>query len=230
MTIIEQILETAHSRFWYRETGAAGATPLILLHAMGPDATYWDAVAEALAGQFHVLALHQRGFGPGDRPGNYTFELMRDDVLAFADALRLERFILVGHSMGGTVAYLVAEKSPERVLKLVIEDTPPPWGGDMPDPPEAPPEPVAFDWEAWRSIARQLKYPDPRWWDELPEIECPTLIIGGGSSSPVPQDLLVRVANLIPDARLLTIEGAGHNVHTARLAEFMAAINGFLTP
>ena len=100
----------------------------------------------------------------------------------------------------------------------------------MPDPPDVPPEPVAFDWEVWRSISKQLKYPDPRWWDELPEIACPTLIIGGGSTSHVPQELLVRVANLIPNARLVSVDGAGHNIHTDRLDEFMTALHGFLSP
>ncbi len=226
--ITERTLEVVGQRFAYREAGNADSPPILLLHAMGPDATDWDAVAERLAARFHVIAVHQRGFGPSTRATEYSFELMRDDVLALADGLGLREFTIVGHSMGGSVGYLVAEKAPERVLKLVVEDTPPPWGGAMPDPPAEPPQPVPFDWQAWRAIAQQLKYPDPRWWDELPEISCPVLIIGGGATSHVPQDLLVRVAGLIPDSRLVTIEGAGHNVHAARFEEFMAAVEAFL--
>lgn len=214
-------------RFAFRESGDPEAHPVILLHAMGPDGTDWDRVAERLAARFHVIALHQRGFGPATRTGDYTFERLRDDVIALADTLGLSTFSLVGHSMGGTVAYLVAQKVPERVARLVVEDTPPPWGGDMPDPPEEPPQPVPFEWEMWRGIARQLKYPDPRWWDELPDIECPVLIIGGGEKSHIPQGLLQRVASLIPNCRLVTIP-AGHNVHAAKLEEFMAEVEGFL--
>jgi pimeloyl-ACP methyl ester carboxylesterase len=226
--ITDRILEGRGRRFAFREAGDSASPAVFLLHAMGPDATDWDAVAEGLAEDFRVIALHQRGFGPSTRVGAYSFELMRDDVLTLADLLGLQEFALVGHSMGGTVGYLVAEVAPERVRKLVVEDTPPPWGSDMADPPAEPPQPVPFDWEAWKAIARELKYPSPRWWDELPEIACPTLIIGGGATSHVPQELLVRVSNLIPDCRLETFEGAGHNVHAARPAEYLAMVREFL--
>lgn len=53
-------------------------------------------------------------------------------------------------------------------------------------------------------------------------------MVGGGSTSPVPQHLLARLADLIPDAELVTIEGAGHAVHLTRPAEFLAATRPFL--
>lgn len=214
--------------FAFREAGSESNPPVILLHAMGPDASDWDAVAEALADRFHVIALHQRGFGPSQRMPEYSFVLMRDDVLALTEALGFEKFALLGHSMGGSVAYLVAEAVPERVSWLIVEDTPPPWGSEMPDPPAEPPRPVPFDWEAWRGIAAGLKHPDPAWWADRPKIACPTLLFGGGDSSHVPQQLIARVATLIPNARFLTISDAGHLVHGARFEQFMAGVNGFL--
>lgn len=54
------------------------------------------------------------------------------------------------------------------------------------------------------------------------------MVIGGGSTSPVPRHLLARVAELIPDATLVTVEGAGHVVHQNRPAEFLAAVRPFL--
>ena len=226
--IVERSLGANGWQIPYRESGPIAGSPVVLLHAMGTDASDWDAVSEALSDRFRVIAPHQRGFGPGQRLGEYSFESMRDDVLALADALALERFSLVGHSMGGSVAYLVAEQSPWRINRLVIEDTPPPWGSVMPDPAPEPPRPVAFDWEAWRGIARQLKHPDPRWWADLPTISCPTMIVGGGETSHIPQEMLARVARLIPNARHETIASAGHNVHAARFLDFIALVVPFL--
>jgi pimeloyl-ACP methyl ester carboxylesterase len=214
--------------FHYRETGDPSAPPLVALHALGLDARDWDGVAAALAGDYRVLALDQRGHGTSARPDAYSFELMRDDLARFADALGLDRFTLLGHSMGGTVAFLFAEAQPARIGRLVVVDTPPPVGGNMPEPPAEAPQPVPFDWRLLAPIVRQLNRPDSAWWAKLPDITAPTLLIGGGTTSHVPQEKLAEVAALIPDCRLITIEGAGHNVHTTRPKEFLAAVRPFL--
>ncbi|HEX7745284.1 MAG TPA: alpha/beta fold hydrolase [Micromonosporaceae bacterium] len=78
---------------------------MVPLHALGEDAGTWDAVAAEFAKTFRVFAVDLRGHGSSDRPGTYTFELTRDDVLAVLDHLGLRRVTLLGHSMGGTVAY-----------------------------------------------------------------------------------------------------------------------------
>jgi esterase len=77
------------------------------------------------------------------------------------------------------------------------------------------------------AILTQLNDPDPAWWAELPAITAPTLVIGGGPTSPVPQQLLAKLAGLVPEATLVTIEGAGHAVHRTRPAEFLAAVRSF---
>lgn len=213
--------------FHLRECGAESAPPLILLHALGRDARDWDVVARGLADRFRVLALDLRGHGESARGVPYSFELMRDDVLAFADALGLARFSLIGHSMGGTVAFLVAEGA-QRVDALVVEDTPPPQGASLPEPPLEPPSPVPFDWPLAQAIVAQLNHPDPKWWEELGSIHARTLLVGGGATSPIPQERLAEVARRIPGARLVTIEGAGHYVHAARPDEFIALVRDFL--
>jgi esterase len=78
------------------------------------------------------------------------------------------------------------------------------------------------------AILAQLNHPDPAWWADLPAITAPALVIGGGSTSPVPQHLLARLAGLVPHAELVTIEGAGHAVHRTRPAEFLATASPFL--
>jgi len=187
----------------------------------------WDAVAAALSDRYRVLALDQRGHGESARPDAYSFELMRDDLARFADALGLGRFSLLGHSAGGAVAYLFAEEWPERVERLVIEDAPP-YGSDLPEAPAEPTEPVLFDWRIIAPITRQLNAPDPAWWGRLRDIAAPTLIVGGGATSDIPQDKLAEAARLIPDCRLVTIEGAGHFVHENKPDAFLEIVRGFL--
>jgi 3-oxoadipate enol-lactonase len=207
-------------------SGAADAPALVLLHGLGDDADTWEVVGEEFARHFRVLAIDQRGHGLSDRPGTYSFELMRDDVLGVLDQLGLDRVNLLGHSMGGTVAYLVAEKEPGRIGRLILEDTPPPWPWERAVP-ERPDQPLPFDWAVVPAIYGQLSNPDPAWWDQLAEITAPTLIIGGGPDSHIPQAKLEEAAARLPNGTLQVIP-AGHHVHTTRPAAFTAAVLGFL--
>jgi pimeloyl-ACP methyl ester carboxylesterase len=213
--------------FRYWERGTTHTTPVILLHALGADADDWLEVGQALADSWRVIALDQRGHGASARPGEYSFELMRDDLAALIETLALSKPVLVGHSMGGSVAYLYAEAFPDCVQRLIIEDTPPPFPSHFAEP-DLVPDDLPFDGRVLVQIIRQLNAPDPAWWDQLAVIHAPTLLIGGGSSSPVPQEKLVEVAARLQDGCLVTIEGAGHQVHRTRTAEFLRAVRAFL--
>jgi len=228
-TIQDRMISLAAGVFHYREAGDVDASPVILLHALGRDAQDWDVVIGALSSHFHVFALDQRGHGQSVRPDTYSFEGMRDDLDQFVTSLGIEHFTLIGHSMGGTVALLFAEKWPERLMRLIIEDTPPPYLQDppMPLPPDEPRAPVPFDWRLAKPIAEQLRNPDPAWWADLSKITVPTLVIGGGSASHIPQEKLAEVAQLIPTCQLITIE-AGHAVHQNKPDEFVEAVLRFL--
>ncbi|MEB2273667.1 alpha/beta hydrolase [Bacillus sp. ILBB4] len=213
--------------FQYREAGEASAPAIIALHALGMSAESWDEVAAVLGKEYWFLALDQRGHGGSERTGTYTFELMRDDLLQFVNAMNLKSFTLIGHSMGGTVSYLFSETFPERVDQLIVEDTPPPFTGEKFETPAKPPGSLPFDWEVVPSILQQLNNPNPKWWGSLTEIIAPTLIIGGGSSH-IPQDKLQEVSKRIPNCKLVTIEGAGHEVHVGNLSAFLTAVKSFL--
>ncbi|MFD4932514.1 alpha/beta fold hydrolase [Peribacillus butanolivorans] len=213
--------------FQYRESGEPSAPPLVALHALGTSAETWDQVAAVLGKKYRVLAIDQRGHGGSARTSTYTFELMSDDLLHFANAMNLERFTLIGHSMGGTVSYLFAETYPSRIERLIVEDTPPPVPDKMFEVPSKPSDPLPFDWRVVPSILRQLNEPNPEWWERLSDIIMPTLIIGGGSSH-IPQNKLQEVSELIPNCELVTIEDAGHFVHDANLPAFLAAVKSFL--
>lgn len=212
--------------FQYRETGAVSAPPLVALHALGESAASWDEVAAVLGTKYRVLALEQRGHGESARPGTYTYELMCDDLLHFVNQLGLEKFTLMGHSMGGVVSYLFTVTWPSRVERLVVEDVAPPFAGRQMNIPAEPSVPIPFDWRVLTSIFQQE--PNPELWERLSDITAPTLVVGGGATSNFPQDKLVEVSERISHCELVTIDGAGHHVHVANLPAYLDAVKPFL--
>ena len=104
-----------------------GGRPLLLVHGFGGAKEDFGDGVELLAGEgWHVLAPDLRGHGGSDHPegrGSYSLELFADDVEALLAAVGWERFVLVGHSMGGMVAQLVALRAPERLAGLVLMGT-----------------------------------------------------------------------------------------------------------
>jgi pimeloyl-ACP methyl ester carboxylesterase len=214
--------------FGYTECGEHTAVPLVLLHGMRSDRSTWADVAPDLAAAgYRVIAPDMRGHGDSPRTATYSFEEMREDVLQLADGLGLDMFVLGGHSMGGTVTTLFAERYPGRLRGLIVVDAPPPDGSVDFDPGPRPDGDLPYDWHLVPAIFAQLTSPDPAWWTEVPSISTPALLIGG-SDSPVPQHLLAKMAGLIPGATLVTVEGAGHNVHKDKRDDFLAAALPFL--
>src|SRR4051812_33810559 len=104
-----------------------GGRPLLLLHGFTANrAEVADVLAPLAAWGWHAVAPDLRGHGRSDHPADaaaYSFEILADDVLALADHLHWERFVLLGHSMGGAVAQLVALDRPERLTGLVLAST-----------------------------------------------------------------------------------------------------------
>jgi pimeloyl-ACP methyl ester carboxylesterase len=95
---------------------------VILLHGLGATTTInWPGAFGVLSSQFRVVALDHRGHGRGIRtPWPFRLEDCADDAVALADALGIERIILVGYSMGGPVALLARRRHAERVSGLVL--------------------------------------------------------------------------------------------------------------
>jgi esterase len=214
--------------FGFTEYGDDAAVPLVLLHGMRSERSTWADVAPDLAAAgYRVIAPDMRGHGGSPRTATYSFEEMREDVLQFADGLGLDRFVLGGHSMGGTVATLFAERYPGRLRGLIVVDSPPPDGSGEFDPGPRPAGDLPYDWNLVPAISAQLTSPDPAWWAQVPSITVPALLMSGGDS-PVPQHLMPKMANLIHGATLVTVEGAGHNVHRDKRDDFLAAAVPFL--
>jgi 3-oxoadipate enol-lactonase len=213
-------------RLAHQVWGAPCAPPLVLLHALGEGGADWADVAAAFAGHWRVYAPDLRGHGRSDWPGDYSLDAKRGDVLGFMDALELGRVDLIGHSMGGLVACLVAEDQPERVARLVLEDI----AALQPRKRELPARPdghLPYDWEMVLAVRSQIDNPDPAWFERLGRISAQTLVIGGGPASPIPQDRVAELARRIPGARHETIP-AGHLIHAALPDTFIELAMTFL--
>ncbi len=111
----------------YLDWGNPGAPPLVLIHGLSSSAAAWQRVAQHFVPDFHVIALDQRGHGdsPWVAPEGYDTDSYVADLEGFVDALGLERFVLVGHSMGGHHTLAYSARHPERVRCAVVNDIPP---------------------------------------------------------------------------------------------------------
>jgi pimeloyl-ACP methyl ester carboxylesterase len=233
-----------------REIGDPSAEPVLLLHGGGSQGATWDAFGAALArAGYRAIAPDLRGHGASSRTVAYPLAGFRADAAGLLDALELGKVVLIGHSLGGHVASLVAQQQPERITRLVLEDPPVP-------PPDAAAEDrlsagqllglalgslVTNSWlgvpsrgarrryhhRALVSAIRQLRTPDPAWWQGLASITMPTLVVSGGPKSHIQPQQLEAMVQRLPDARLATVP-VGHRVHSLAPQRFRDTVLPFL--
>ncbi len=98
-----------------------GGTALVFLHYFGGSSRTWGPVMGLLAGGSHCLAPDARGWGDSDAPPTgYTLAEMADDVAGLVAALGLTQYTLVGHSMGGKAAQVLAARCPPGLERLLL--------------------------------------------------------------------------------------------------------------
>ncbi len=109
------------------EDFGTGAPALVFLHYWGGSSRTWRHVTQALAPAFRTIAVDQRGWGRSDKPvAGYALSDLADDAKWLIESLALDRYILVGHSMGGKVAQLMASRHPAGLAGLVLVAPSPP--------------------------------------------------------------------------------------------------------
>ena len=120
-------------RLHYRQWGLASRPALLLLHASGCHAHWWNDVGLLLAETYHVLALDLRGHGESQhaQPPDYSFDAYVADIISFVDTLNLQRLAIIGHSMGGYIGLQYASTQPAALRALVVADMLCEMGGDM---------------------------------------------------------------------------------------------------
>jgi pimeloyl-ACP methyl ester carboxylesterase len=128
-------LERSWGRLRVWQVGAG--PPLLLIHGLGGSGRYWQAVAGALADQYHVIAPDLAGFGGSTKgAGRYERQAHLDDLDAAVHELAPEdRIVVAGHSLGGVLAALWAGRARGRVAALAVIAAPYPGTGAVAGPP-----------------------------------------------------------------------------------------------
>jgi len=120
------------TKLYYEEVGAG--TPIVFVHEYAADYRTWEPQLRYFGRSFRCVTYSQRGYPPSDVPTDpacYSQNLVRDDVIALMDALKIERAHIVGHSMGAYTALHVGIHHPKRCLSVTAAGCG--WGS-LPDP------------------------------------------------------------------------------------------------
>jgi len=239
---------------------ALGAQPLIFVHGVGSTAAIWDSQLAAFADQQLCAAIELRGNGtqkPDPDPATISREGYADDVLAVADALAGKRFVLIGCSLGGVVAFELWRRVPQRIAALVLLGTFARYpdgdavarsiaaqardAGNMREfgarraaklglPPARLEETV--EQFACKSLDCFLAATQATWTgdyrDLLSSIDVPALVAYGENDAVAPRPLAEEIASAIPGARLAMIPAAGHVANADDPRAFNALLRDFL--
>lgn len=104
----------------HREMGEG--QPFIVLHGLFGYSDNWQSHAKKIAEYYRVILVDLRNHGHSPWSDAFSYELMVEDVIALLDELKISEFTLMGHSMGGKTAMLLAQTYPDRLKKLIVVD------------------------------------------------------------------------------------------------------------
>ena len=118
------MVPTSQGQIHVDDGGTGKGVPVVLVHGNGANATQWKAQLDHLRKTRRAVAVDLRGMGMSEVPanGDYSIEAMADDIHTVVEALRIPRFVIVGHSYGGAVVAEYAAKHPSRVAGVVFAD------------------------------------------------------------------------------------------------------------
>lgn len=119
-----QVLSRDSVRLAYEEQGS-GSPPMLLVHGWSCDHTYFAPQAEHFGKHHRVISVDLRGHGASDTPEQeYTMAGFADDLAFLCEQLGVDRPVVVGHSMGGVIAFEMAARHPDLVGAVVAIDSP----------------------------------------------------------------------------------------------------------
>lgn len=194
---------------------------VLLLHGLGGDVEELRPTAEGLTDRASVVAFDARGHGHSERiPPDVTPEAHAADAAFVIEQRGLAPATVIGQSYGGLTAFLLAAVRPELIERLVVAEA-------SPEPSE---EDVVAEFDQWyegdnadvmERTLRAALHQDR--WATWQRIACPTLVVVGEQGD-VSRAEATRMVEVLPDARLIEIPGAGHNLHLDRPREWLDAL------
>jgi 3-oxoadipate enol-lactonase len=243
----------------YDEAGAGSGVPIVFLHGVGSDRSVWHPQLEHFGATRRAIAVDYPGYGDSDpAPEGTTRDDYASAIISAMDGLGVHRAHVCGLSLGGVVAIAIHHAAPERCGSLILADTfaVHPDGRaiyerslagsrDLPATAEArvdvliaqPADPEVrrevvetmsrIDPAAYRIGAEAVWLADQR--DRARAIRAPALVIVGDQDLITPADLSNELVDLILDARMQVIGGAGHLTNLERPREFNSMVDRFLT-
>ena len=236
-----------------RVADAAAGTPIVLVHGLGVSSAYLVPTALALASDHPVYAPDLPGFGRSEAPSQRVRSRARAcaldvtqlarELLAWMDAMGLERPLLLGNSMGCQVIVALTVAAPQRVAGLVLvgPTVDPQWRTFVKQVPrwlrEGAREPLslfpilALDYlrcGARRFFATGRFALAYRMEDELPFVLAPTLVVRGERDAFVSPAWAERVTRLLPNGESATIAGAAHAANYSAPHSLAHLVRAFL--
>jgi 3-oxoadipate enol-lactonase len=241
-------------RLYHELHGAEDAEPLILLEGLGGDIPGWRRNIPHLAEELRVIAYDFRGNGRSDKPDEpMTMGTLIGDTVGLLEHLGIDEIHVYGQSMGGMVAQQLALDDPGRVRSLILGCTHPGAGHAVrsrhPVPKDRPwvalyspgfaeehPNHVAEDVRVGAEnpqpphAARRQRQAVDAWdaYDRLPEIRIPALVLHGTEDRVIDPANARLLAERIPGARLVLLQGAGHVYHSEQADAADAAVLDFI--
>ncbi len=112
-------------RMAYMEFGDDEKSPLVMVHGFSDTARLGRITAAALAEDYHIYAVDLRGHGLSDKPKRFAYTILQhaEDITDFVDQMGIDKFYLIGQSMGGMISQTIAFTIPDRVIKLALVST-----------------------------------------------------------------------------------------------------------
>ncbi len=235
-----------------------GSPLLLVHGTAGTTFDWEQHALPAFARRHRVIAVDLYGMGFSERSDRFDYgvDLWAAQLVATLEALGITRAAVVGHSLGGAIAARLAADYPQKVDRLVSVDSGPwmPWflfamvspgvGEAMfgrmefwPDLPGAPPEYTRRMRQLYRikgtrqallSYARGIPGDGRRYFATFPRIAAPTLLLHGGADPIIPVRAAASLQRVIPNSRMIVIEGAGHFLMNDAPDRFVAEVETFL--
>ena len=218
--------------------------PILLIHGGLANSDYWANQVRELSKTHEVIVADSRGHGRSSWTSEpIGYDLMASDYVALLDYLKIPKTAIVGWSDGGIIGIDIAMHHPDRVTKLFAQAANVTTDGVQPDLDKTPAfgafikrsageherlSPAPQDNKKFLASIEKMWATQPEWTKaQLSEIRVPTAIVTGDHDEAIKRGHTEYMARVIPGAKLVKIEGAGHLAPMEKPDEVAAALAEF---